>query len=850
MKSNFKVLLSATIFFFAALTSFGQGTVKGKILDEVSNETLIGATILVQGEGTGTVSNLDGSFSFNLDAGSYSLKISYVGYLETIVDVTVHDGQVTELGKIKLASDAIGLQEVMVVSSMAIARKTPVAVSSIKPKFIMEKLGTQEFPEILKSTPGVYATKQGGAFGDSRINLRGFDQRNIAVMINGVPVNDMENGWVYWSNWAGLADVTRYMQVQRGLGASKVAVPSVGGTINIMTKTTDAVKGGSLITGIGNDGYQKLGLNLSSGLNENGWATSFSLARTTGNGYVDGTEFESYSYFANISKRLNEKHSLSFSIFGAPQWHGQRTSDQTIATFDDYGIKYNSDWGYRNGQVEYVRKNYYHKPQAILNHFWTLNENTSVLSALYISTGTGGGTGGYGNASKFYGSNLRDGQVNFDWIVDENIALENAGSETILRSSVNNHKWYGILSTVNHDMGNLKLMGGLDARYYKGIHYRKVTDLLGGEFYVDNSDENNPNQVVGVGDKIAYYNDGLVSWSGVFGQAEYTVGELSAFGAAAFSYQSFKRIDYFSYLDDDPLQETDWNGFFGFSVKGGANYNLSDIHNVFLNTGYFSRQPDFDAVYLNNLNIFNEEAVNETVFSFELGYGLNTRSFVANVNLYYTKWMDKSLTKYVPGIDINGDPADYFTNLLGVDALHQGVEMDFVYKPFSNLDIRGMVSIGDWRWLNNLEDVNTFDDQQNIIRTDNIYMSNIHVGDAAQTSMALGVDWELLEGFKIGSDFNYYDNLFADFDPASRTVSEGGTNPDSWKMPNYALLDLNLRYDFEMAGIKSSFMARVNNLLDEQYMSESRDGSNHDWAGARVYYGWGRSWSVTLLFRF
>lgn len=850
MKSNFKVLLSATIFFFAALTSFGQGTFKGKILDEVSNETLIGATILVQGEGTGTVSNLDGSFSFNLDAGSYSLKISYVGYLETIVDVTVHDGQVTELGKIKLASDAIGLQEVMVVSSMAIARKTPVAVSSIKPKFIMEKLGTQEFPEILKSTPGVYATKQGGAFGDSRINLRGFDQRNIAVMINGVPVNDMENGWVYWSNWAGLADVTRYMQVQRGLGASKVAVPSVGGTINIMTKTTDVVKGGSLITGIGNDGYQKLGLNLSSGLNENGLATSFSLARTTGNGYVDGTEFESYSYFANISKRLNEKHSLSFSIFGAPQWHGQRTSDQTIAAFDNYGIKYNSDWGYRNGQVEYVRKNYYHKPQAILNHFWTLNENTSVLSALYISVGAGGGTGGYGNTSKFYGSNLRDGQVNFDWIVDENIALENAGSETILRSSVNNHKWYGILSTVNHDMGNLKLMGGLDARYYKGIHYRKVTDLLGGEFYVDNSDENNPNQVVGVGDKIAYYNDGLVSWSGVFGQAEYNVGELSTFGAAAFSYQSFKRIDYFSYLDDDPLQETDWNGFFGFSVKGGANYNLSDMHNVFLNTGYFSRQPDFDAVYLNNLNIFNEEAVNETVFSFELGYGLNTKSFVANVNLYYTKWMDKSLTKYVPGVDINGDPADYFTNLLGVDALHQGVEMDFVYKPFSNLDIRGMVSIGDWRWLNNLEDVNTFDDQQNIIRTDNIYMSNIHVGDAAQTSMALGVDWELLEGFKIGSDFNYYDNLFADFDPASRTVSEGGTNPDSWKMPNYALLDLNLRYDFEMAGIKSSFMARVNNLLDEQYMSESRDGSNHDWAGARVYYGWGRSWSVTLLFRF
>ena len=116
--------------------------------------------------------------------------------------------------------------------------------------------------------------------------------------------------------------------------------------------------------------------------------------------------------------------------------------------------------------------------------------------------------------------------------------------------------------------------------------------------------------------------------------------------------------------------------------------------------------------------------------------------------------------------------------------------------------------------------------------------------------MALGVDYELLKGFKIGADFNYYGNLFADFDPASRTLDEGEKNPDSWKMPNYALLDLNGRYDFELAGIKSSVLGGVNNVLDEHYMSESRDGSNHDWDGARVYYGWGRSWTVTLLFRF
>ena len=99
---------------------------------------------------------------------------------------------------------------------------------------------------VLNSTPGVYATQQGGGDGDARITIRGFNQRNVAVMIDGIPVNDMENGWVYWSNWFGLDAVTSNIQVQRGLGASKIAIPSVGGTMNLLTKGIDSRKGGSI----------------------------------------------------------------------------------------------------------------------------------------------------------------------------------------------------------------------------------------------------------------------------------------------------------------------------------------------------------------------------------------------------------------------------------------------------------------------------------------------------------------------------------------------------------------------------------------------------------------------------
>ena len=168
--------------------------------------------------------------------------------------------------------DAVMLKDVVITSSVAVARKTPVAVSTITPVFIEEKLGTQEFPEVLKSTPGVYVTKDGGGYGDAQTRVRGFDSENVAMMINGVPMNGMENQKVYWSNWAGLADVTSSMQVQRGLGASKVSSPAVGGSINVITKSTDAKKGGFISYGMGNDGYNKILFSVSSGLSKDGWA--------------------------------------------------------------------------------------------------------------------------------------------------------------------------------------------------------------------------------------------------------------------------------------------------------------------------------------------------------------------------------------------------------------------------------------------------------------------------------------------------------------------------------------------------------------------------------------------------
>ena len=875
----FKFTLIVALGLFS-LVSFSKGVITGTIVDGETGETLIGASLMVEGTTVGTVTDFDGKFKLPVEAGSNKIVISYIGFVTKTMNVTVKDDQTKDLGSIKLDADAVGINEVMVLASVAIQRETPVAVSSIQPKLIERKLGTQEYPEILKSTPGIYATKSGGGYGDARVNIRGFDSRNVGVMINGVPVNDMENGWVYWSNWAGLADVTRSMQVQRGLGASKVAVPSIGGTINVLTKTTDIEKGGNIVSKVGNDGYRKTGITLSTGLTENDLAMTFSLAKATGDGFVDGTEFESYSYFFNLSKRLNEKHQLSFSIFGAPQWHGQRTSELFIDEYknNEREIKYNKDWGYKNGEVAYVRKNFYHKPQAILNHFWDVNDRTQVMTALYGSIGTGGGTGPLGEG-KFYNEEyIREGEINFDKIVDENIESSNNGfgSESIIRASVNNHSWWGALSTVRHNDGNFDYTVGLDARYYKGEHYREVDDLLGGDFYLDDSNFNNPTNAAKHEDKVAYYNDGLVWWQGLFLQAEYKKDELSAFVSATISNKSYKRVDYFNYFEDDVKAqlrsnsamaaeylellgeddynqafdnstETDWASFIGFSFKGGANYNIDARNNVFVNTGYFERQPDFRSVYLNYLNVLNEDAVNEKILSFELGYGYKSSIFSANINTYWTKWGDKSFTRTYPTINpVTGEDETYNANILGVDAVHMGVELDFVAKPAPKLDINGMLSIGSWKWANDINNVGIFDENQNLLAEISLFIEDVHVGDAAQTTAALGVNYELIKDLTIGLDYNYYARVFADFDPLNRTTKEGDTNPDSWEMPDYGVFDANLYYQFDLNGFDAAFSVNVNNLLDTEFVYEGTDGSDHSWRSATIYPGFGRTWSLGL----
>ncbi|MCG2460131.1 TonB-dependent receptor [Flavobacteriaceae bacterium F89] len=899
-------------FFLAALfftaVSFSQGTITGTVVDAEAGGPLPGANVLVQGTSNGVATDFDGNFTIEVWQNSGTLVVSYLGFIVKNVKFS-GPGNV---GSISLEPNAEALEGVVIVGSgvidLAKERETPVAVSTITAKQIQEKIGNQEFPEILNSTPSVYATKEGGGYGDSRINVRGFDQRNIAIIVNGQPVNDMENGWVYWSNWQGLSDVASGIQIQRGLGASKLAVPSVGGTINIVTKSTDKLEGGFVGGIVGNDAYIKTVAAYDTGLSDNGWAASVLLGRWSGDGYADGTKGEGYSYLFSLGYKPSDSHAFNFTFTGAAQWHNQRSQNLSIRDYLNFGgddfRRFNADWGNLNGEEYSFRRNFYNKPIGTLNWDWNINDNLSLSTAIYGSWGRGGGTGSRGRNFGIYPFRkdltqaiddgdlpyrTSNGLIDFDAVVannkagtpytggNSNYTGDIIGSNgynqdgvnsniAIRRSSMNSHNWFGAISNLKYELGDWTLGGGLDLRGYKGYHYRVLNDLLGLDAYYSTGNKNldtgviqtetieaTPFKDMGMGGaKIDYYNIGEVNWLGVNGIAEYRRDNLSGVLQAGLSDQSYRRIDYF----DQPQNVTsDKAHKKGGYVKGGGNYNLDERQNVFFNIGYISRQPIFDAIYPNFANDVNDNAENENIFSVELGYGFRSAFINAHVNLYSTSWGNRFISR---GVDL-GAGVEGTANYSGIEQLHNGIEIELTSRPIQDLRLNGMLSVGDWKYKDNIE-ASVFDDNQNLVGTSTLYLEDVKVGDAAQLTANLGADYTVIENLSVNANWRYVGNLYADFDIANDDNFLTPNNPGALKLPNYNLFDLGAGYNL---GFKNTtnldFRLNVNNVFNTKYIAESNtnihaatDSVLYDGIDDQneVWFGFGTTWNLGIRYNF
>lgn len=916
MKSTLQFALSGALLFW---TTIAVAQINGKVTDASTGGALPGASVYMEGTTSGVSTNADGTFTLNATAEG-NVVVSYIGYEDAILSAKA------DMGVISLEPTALGLGAASVIANVvdvAIDRSTPVAVSTIAPSEIALKVGNLEFPEIMNRTPGVYATKQGGGYGDSRISLRGFDQRNTSFLINGQPVNDMENGLVYWSNWQGLTDVASGIQIQRGLGASRLAVPSVGGTVSIFTKAAQMERGGSVSETFGNDGYMKTSVSYNSGKNSNGWASSFLLSQWSGDGYVYNTSGAGWTYFGAVGyEPEGSKHALNLSLLGAGQWHHQRDVWVSIRDYEYFGEegidqRWNSNGGTRDGEEFNMRRNFYNKPLATFNWDWTITENLTLNTSFYGSAGRGGGTGPRGRnydvhpfqkdlyefmlEDSLTAFRTEDGYVDFDAIVQDNrdsaaphdgsvnsnfagqligsnqwsIAADTSGTIStgggmVRRASMNSHDWIGAISNLEYKKDNLRASVGLDLRRYKGYHYRAMNDFMGFDAYYSGGNRNNSGQIINTGieaspfnntglngPKIDYYNVGLVNWMGFNGLVEYNQDELTAVMQAGFSSQSYQREDYFD-QPSMPISEVDTIS--GGYIKGGANYNIDEQSNVFFNAGLISRQPNFDAVFPNYANNINEDLENEQITSLEIGYGFRGENLDLNVNLYATTWGNRFFSQ---SIDVPVNDSTFVegtAQFSDIDVQHNGIEVEANYYPMDGLKITGMLSLGDWTYTKNF-DATIFDDYQNEIGQATLYTEGAKVGDAAQTTGYLGVDYRAGRVLSVDLAARYAGNLYADYSiNNSDFLSED--NLGALELPSFMLMDLGATARFSLLGSPASFRLNVNNLFDTVYIAESNsnihasdDAAEEDlWNGIDksnfVWFGFGRTWNASLRINF
>jgi hypothetical protein len=619
--------LAAAIFASGQVAAQSTATLTGRVVDE-SGAALSGAQIVItnqtSGAQSGGLSQSDGRYTVAglRPGGPYRVETRMIGYgLQFFDDVNLLAGQSRTLD-FRLSQEAIAIDAIEVFATRATARKTPVAFTDVPKVQIQNQLGSRDLPMVLNVTPSVYATPQGGGAGDARINVRGFNQRNTAVMINGVPVNDVENGWVYWSNWDGLGDAATSIQLQRGLSAVNLATPSIGGTLNVITDPTSV--GGSFSYkqefGLGyidpagdwnaNRNLLKETFVVNTG-EQGGFAMTASVVRKTGDGMHrgffggDATWTDAWAYYLAARYQINSRNRVELYAVGAPQRHGQNLYKLNLATLDQEFAMGLDD--YCASCTDSRGRTWFEKfPEYGRRGSPNVNTvSTSYTGQQYSSTGPGGGSpqdrynAGYLNERENY---FHKPQVNLNWysylgsgLTWSTVAYYSGGNGggTGTYGSSRNAAWkydftqrvpdwdgtialnrdrgdsgYIIRNSVNNQwtLGAIsKLRKDYDSGLTTevGIDWRTAEVLLGGTHYNETfsgSDFWGASDIArGLGDKINYDNTNKVSWLGGYLQAEKTDADGSFYGMFGWAQNKYDYTDHFRADPANATQELNLN---------------------------------------------------------------------------------------------------------------------------------------------------------------------------------------------------------------------------------------------------------------------------------------------------
>ena len=681
---------------------------------------------------------------------------------------------------------------------------------------------------IVNSNNNIYASEVGYLFSPVRFRYRAFDQKYNDVYINGIPMNDMETGQFRFSNIGGLNQQTKNQEFALPFESNKFAMTGMAGSNNYNFRPASMPAGHRITLTGANRNYTLRGMyTFNTGLSDKGWAFSGNITyRWANEGYVEGTFYNSLSYFLGVQKVFgNGAHSLAFSTWGNPTERasqGAGTDEMYWMANDRY---YNPYWGYQNGKKRNSRIVNDFAPTALLTWDWKISDNDKLTTSLmgkysmYKSTKlnynnadnphpnywknmpssyydiwdesnssyrTSEALQNWHDAYDYWSGPKANRQIDWDRLYYSNKQASAQGQDAMyyIQAKHNDALTIALASTFNKQLDKDKNWNiGIVGATNKGMHYQTMEDLLGAtQFhnintyalgtYPANADEiqydlNNPNAVVKEDDKFGYNYNLLVNNGKLWTSYSENFGILHYLVAAKLGYTAMQRDGKMrnGLAKDNSYGKSHTAQFIDGGLKFGANINLGRGNTFTLGLGYEHRAPQAKAAFISPEinNDFVKNLKNERVFSSEIGYQLQTSWLHANINAYYSYLTNVSDWQNFYYDDINSFS---YVSITGMKKAYYGVEAGLKFKVTSAFDVKLIGQISDAKILND-NTVSYMNSTKGVEYTETIYNKNMRDNGTPLTAASLGLSYHS-GGWFLDLNANYYDRIYLSYSPCYR----------------------------------------------------------------------------------
>ena len=746
-----KFITTLLLFFGIILSTVAQNVIKGVVVDSEKNTQLKGVAINVKKNTANTITNENGVFILqNLTNGSYVLEISFKGYETQNFPVEL-SGSTVDLGNILLYEDLSEEEDLS-------------TVTLTDDELNDDTSAADNISGLLQSSRDIYLRTAAFEFSSSFFRIRGLDSENGKVLINGIEMNKLYNGRPQWSNWGGLNDVLRNQEFSNGLRASDYTFGGILGSTNINVRPSEQRTGTRISYASSNRSYTHRAMAThSTGLSEDGWAFTVAASRREGReGFVDGTLYNATSFFGSVEKKFNDKHSLTFTSITALNRRG-KSAPQTQEVFDLRGIQYNSYWGTQNGKIRNSRIKEVSEPILMLNHYWDINETTSLNTNASYQTGKIGnsridnngtkvdgealdGEGnpyiinlgasnpdptyyqklpsyglrqGYSNIYEIQQNFVNDGQLNWNSLYNANANANNNGNSSyVLYEDRNDDTQFTINTILNKDISdNFKLNAKVQYTQLTSKNFAEIIDLLGGTGYLDADsfadtfDEKqnnllNPLFIAGVGDVFKYNFNLYSNVVDGFLQGQFKFNKVDFYLAASISNTSHQRDGLFQNggFTESSYGKSEELNFTNYGAKGGMTYKISGRHIFDINAGYLTKAPNLRNSFSNSRENNNtvENLTSEKVLSADASYIYRGPFLQAKLTGYYTKIQDATEISFFFADGIGGDNTAFVQEILsGIDKKHFGAEFGVEAQVTPTIKLKAAGNFGQYTYDNN-----------------------------------------------------------------------------------------------------------------------------------------------------